>query len=700
MRNQSGQTATPGKSSGTGAQVSDVTLGSATSEDSPTFSTSQWTQGKGPPAGYIRDLFATSVGTVYAIASTGIYRISANATEWTQVNTSIPIGDLIDESRMPMAAHDGSVYIVSTEEIFTSDDSGETWRTLGTRPKGDAVGLVITDAKQMGSAQAGVTMYLALKDEGIFRSTDGGTQWSPLNDGLKADKISVVATVGKTVFAGTENGLYRLKSGIWEKLPMDTSGAVCSLAVSGNNLYVGTGSDLLVRLTRTELFELKRSNRLDSEWNNKLYSTKIFHSADLGTSWTEIMHGKKYKLTGAHGGITVLAADETLLALGYDQSRSTDGGQTWTKLRRDQNWVNRSSLPAVAVNDRTFYKASVWGIHRTTDGGASWHPFMNGVAGTVIIDLVAFNNRLYAHTGYEVYQSTDAGVSWKKVGVDRQEGVLNPRTKVAYESKLVVVNNTLYLLSSEADSFKIFRLSTDGDMLIPVQGVPVFDRKKLGYEKYFYRSKDQEYIRIDRLRTETAAASHDVFYVEYMGELYKWKLGDPKWTSTGLVDDNYQHGENVEKYRGGFKLAVLGETLYVGKRDGKLFQSLDEGDSWRDVTPSLPLRFTVFKKVAFIGSTLYVSTEEGILASQTGEHWRVLTDSSGKRPIIDRFATDGIKVYGIGDAGIYCLDTRRQWKKISSEVIGDIISTAIVKNRLYSAVNRRGMFHISLEEEQ
>ena len=284
MRNQSGQTATPGKSSGTGAQVSDVTLGSATSEDSPTFSTSQWTQGKGPLAGYIRDLFATSVGTVYAIASTGIYRISANATEWTQVNTSIPIGDLIDESRMPMAAHDGSVYIVSTEEIFTSDDSGETWRTLGTRPKGDAVGLVITDAKQMGSAQAGVTMYLALKDEGIFRSTDGGTQWSPLNDGLKADKISVVATVGKTVFAGTENGLYRLKSGIWEKLPMDTSGAVCSLAVSGNNLYVGTGSDLLVRLTRTELFELKRSNRLDSEWNNKLYSTKIFHSADLGTS--------------------------------------------------------------------------------------------------------------------------------------------------------------------------------------------------------------------------------------------------------------------------------------------------------------------------------------------------------------------------------------------------------------------------------
>ena len=76
----------------------------------------------------------------------------------------------------------------------------------------------------------------------------------------------------------------------------------------------------------------------------------------------------------------------------------------------------------------------------------------------------------------------------------------------------------------------------------------------------------------------------------------------------------------------------------------------------------------------------------------------MLTDSTGTRPIIDRFATDNIKVYGIGDAGIYCLDTRREWKKISSDAIGDVISTAIIKDRLYSAVDKRGIFHISVEE--
>jgi len=493
------------------------------------------------------------------------------------------------------------------------------------------------------------------------------------------------------VFAGTEIGLYRLDSGIWEKLPLDTtSNAVCSLAVSKNNLYVGTGPNPLVRLTGMELYEATKGKRAPP--------VKIFHSSDFGVSWTEIRHESLHHLKGAYSGITVLAAGETLLALGAAQSRSTDSGRTWTELKGDSHWVNRSSLPALIVDDSTYYKASVWGIHRTTDGGRSWHIFMNGITGTHTVDLVGFNNRLYAHTGYEVYQSSDTGMSWKKVPVDGQEVVLNPRTKHAGEAKFAVVGNTLYFLSSEGDEFQIFRLSTDGDRLIPVQGVPLFDRKRNSSYAIARRQIDTSYA-ITRLQGETATAGSDAFYVEYQRGLFKWKMGDPEWTYTGLVDDSqgYDHW-NGGKYRGGFKTAVSGEKIYVGKRDGRLFQSLDEGNSWRDITYNLPLRFTHFKEITFIGSTLYVSTDEGVLVSQTGEHWRVLTDSAGARPIIDKFAADSIKVYGTGDAGVYCLDTRGQWQKISSESVNEVISLAVIKNRLYSAVNGRGIFHISLEE--
>ena len=682
VRNQVGRDTSPGKTSTAGTQVSNLTSASVAPENATKFSTAQWTQGNGPPAGPVHNIFATSEGTVYAVIQTGIYRLAADATAWTRIDASVPIG----ESFMPMTGHGETLYIVSTDEIFASDNRGETWSPLGARPKGDAVELVITDAEREPNPQIPITMYLALRDSGIFRSTDGGARWSPLNEGLTvSEKISTVAAIEKTVFAGTENGLYRLDSDVWKKLPLDTSGAVCSLAVSGNDLYAGIGHELLVRLTRTEWEGIQHGD---------LHFVKIFHSTDLGASWTEIRLRSKHLRKTSPAGITVLATGKTLLALSSAQSRSTDGGQTWTELEADQNFYLRSRLPVVMVNERTYYKANVSGIHRTTDGGESWHIFMNGVMGTALIDLVAFNNRLYAHTGYEVYQSTDGAGSWKKL----QEAVLNiPTTRATYESKLIVVGNILYSLSSVGDNVGIFRLSTDSDTFIPVQGVPVFDRRKLGYEKFYYKTKDQEYIRMFRLRTETAAASSDVFYVEYGGELFKWKLGDSEWTGTGFVDDGHRYDK---KFGEGIKLAVLGETVYVGKRNGKLFQSLDEGKSWRDITSSLPLHFTRFKDIVFVGSTLYVATDNGVMVSQTAEHWRVLTDSAGERPIINSFAVDGGKVYGIGDAGVYRLDTRNRWKQISTDVPDEIVSLAITNDRLYSVVNRQGIFHTSVAEER
>ncbi len=669
VRNQAGRIVSTDKNGNAGSQTSEKISTANAQSGSSKFSISQWAQTNGPPAGYIRNIFATPEGIVYAVASSGLYRLTEDATTWSRINRSVPI----DESLMPMAAHEGNLYIVSAAEIFTSADRGETWNTLGLRPKGEAVGILITD-----EAHPRITMYLALRDEGVFRSTDNGMQWQPLRDGLTSEKISTIAAVDNTVFAGTENGLYRLDAGIWNKLPVDTSRAVCSLTVSGNNLYVGTGSELLVKLTPIEISRESRNRR-----NNRSHPVKIFHSADLGTSWTEIMDGSEYDYGSAPAGITVLAVGETLLALGSYQSRSVDNGKTWTQLGLDQSWVLYSSLPAVMVSENTFYKTHAWGIHRTTDGGKSWHLFLNGMTGTLIIDLVAFNNRLYAHTGYEVYQSSDAGESWKKVPVDGHKAVLNPRTKVASESKFVVVGNMLYFLSSEAEDFQIFRLSTEGDTLIPIQSVPIFDRQSISHA-------------ISRLQTETATASRDAFYVEYQSKLFKWKLGAPAWINTGLVDPSPVFHS---RHRNGFKIAVSDETVYVGQRDGHLFQSLDGGKSWKDITSSLPLRFTRFKEVTFIGSAIYVTTDKGTLVSQTGEHWSVLTDSADRHLIIDRFTTDGTKVYGIGAAGVYHLDASGQWKQISSNVPDKILALVVSNNRLYSVTQERGMFHIPLETD-
>ena len=147
-------------------------------------------------------------------------------------------------------------------------------------------------------------------------------------------------------------------------------------------------------------------------------------------------------------------------------------------------------------------------------------------------------------------------------------------------------------------------------------------------------------------------------------------------------------------------MAAVGETLYVGKRGGALFQSVDAGDSWRDITPNLPLYFTHFKEIIFVGTTVYVATDEGVLTSQNGEHWRVLTDRMGTRPVIDRFAVDYTDVYGAGNTGVYRLNAHSKWEQVSPSVLRRIDSLVVSHNKHYIDLQQGGMSHIPLEKLQ
>ena len=192
------------------------------------------------------------------------------------------------------------------------------------------------------------------------------------------------------------------------------------------------------------------------------------------------------------------------------------------------------------------------------------------------------------------------------------------------------------------------------------------------------------------------AVSGETFYIEHQRRLFKWKPGTPEWINTDLIDLGKQSSEDSRK---GFQLAVSGKTVYVGKRAGRLFQSLDAGDSWKDVTSSLPLRFSRFNAIVFAGSRVYIATDTGVLTSQDGESWRVLTDGMGTRIVIDRFAVAGATIYGAGDTGLYRLDTGGHWEKISPSVPDKVISLVINKDRLYIGTQQHGIFHRPLPHE-
>ncbi len=718
VRNQVGRASIRSKNGGNGLQVSETVSPTNTLEISPKFSTSQWTQTDGPKGGTVFDIFATPEKTLYAVTRSGIHRLTTGTTAWTLIDTSVPISN----TRMPMAQYADTLYIVSTNEIFSSDDGGNTWKVLGPRPKGHAVGLVIVSETEHNRSYTSPAMYLAIQDKGVFRSTDAGVHWTLLKDGLTDKDVSEVAAVGNTVFAGTNSGLYRFNSAVWEQMPVAASEVIHSLVVSEKDLYIVTGHDPFT----LGLLESRFRDDGQIMHGYKASSNGIFYSTDLGESWTEITPKNRSPFQRTPTGMKLVVANETLLLLGTTQLRSKDGGQTWKDLGPNKNLFAQGSFSTVAIDDRTFYNVGTSGVHQTTDAGESWQPFTRGMTGTRILDVVVFNNNLYMHTGNDVFQSTDAGASWKNVPI-HSGGLRSVKSGQSQgnfprNSRLVTADNVLYGIIPEEDDLRVFHLLLNSDMFVPVDRIPslakrspafnVFTRKALAFELWTTVEHVEQVYASDGLEEDESlpvtlyfmkkhwgaggfAVGGETFYVECQRRLFRWKPGSAEWKNTGLIDTTEQLDDTSDS---GFKLAASAETVYVGKRDGKLLQSLDGGDSWKNITSSLPLHFNRFNEIVFVGATVYVATGSGVLSSQGGEYWRVITDRMGTCPIIDRFAVEGATLYGAADTGIYRLAD--EWQQMGPDVPGKVISLSVSNDKLYIATEQRGLFHISLGEEE
>lgn len=221
VRNQPGTSVIPGRTPGAGQQP-DARLFAAALTNEPDVSTpkSQWIQTKGPAGGLVNTLFTTTRGDIYAGTSTNFYKLADDGHSWKLViagsPTSLSLKDWMMGGTQQMVERNDTLYIAIDAEVLTSTDYGETWTSLGEHPKGQPVGLVITDA--VPGAEANMTLNLAVVG-GIFRSVDAGKSWIPLNDGNLANrKIRAIAAVENTLFVGTGSGLYRLNTGTWERL--------------------------------------------------------------------------------------------------------------------------------------------------------------------------------------------------------------------------------------------------------------------------------------------------------------------------------------------------------------------------------------------------------------------------------------------------------------------------------------------------
>ena len=767
VRNQIGSLSTPGRNPGAG-QKPDARLFAAALVDETEVSTPkpQWIQTKGPAGGLVNTLFTTSRGDIYAGTSTNFYKMSEDGHSWKLVvaggSTSLSLKDWLMGGTQQMVERNDTLYIATDGEVLASTDDGETWTSLGAHPKGQPVGLVITDT--VPGAEADTAMNLALV-EGVFRSVDAGKSWLPLNDeNLAGRKIRAIAAVENTLFAGTDSGLYRRNMDTWEKLtirPAEMSEnqlPIHALAVDEHRLYVAPGNELT---NQNQIgMQLKSSLTGSGQWS-------LYRSTDQGDTWYSIdprkrqEHEEKKHRPGQFGiSFPFPGAEATEIYMPSIKLFATEGrvtvvdafgeffysmntGETWTALNVKSGSGYNVPPPVLMMDANTFYKGAPSGVQRTIDGGKSWHQLNTGLIDTPVQTLIAVKGELYANSTNGFVSSTDGGESWTPLPGEIDHGVI-----------IKAFDDTLYVKRGNQmnDPSPLCHLSTEDHSLKFIEGMPAFERIKshrtdeemsrIMMQAFTDKAKQnleegkppnpenvdfkQLNEAMSKVMQEQASASMmafigsfavsgDTYYVEYGKTLYRWKPGMSEWHNTGLVDKSedafaslfsgpFDYSTDVSASYDtinamGFKIAVSGSTVYIGKRGGHLFQSFDEGDSWNDVTADIPFPFEKFKAIVFAGPTVYVATDKGVAYSSDGTRWHAATDTKSRAIVVSRLAAEGTTVYGQTDQLVYLLkEGSNIWKQATPELPSSVISFAVDGNTLYVGTAHRGVLRFKLDE--
>lgn len=285
-------------------------------------------------------LHPTEPHTLLAGTNTGVYRLNQAKSIWTHVDS--PMDDAALVTALAYAPDDPKVIIAGTQPagLYRSEDGGHSWRKLDVPMKpyaltgyylGDnpypsdhplasgqkhwtRLTQIVFDPKDSRTVWAGVEI------DGAWRSTDGGITWERHSEEMKSQDIHG--------FAVLHNGARTL------------------LATTDAGLHVSHDDGLHWTMQRLESpWQYMRSIAARPDGSGVMFMTngngppgtagKLFRSRDWGKSWEDA------KLPGECESsayfLAVNPADPKLAFVAATLGqlwRTTDGGESWTALKR------------------------------------------------------------------------------------------------------------------------------------------------------------------------------------------------------------------------------------------------------------------------------------------------------------------------------------------------------------------------------
>ena len=433
-----------------------------------------WEKTGGPPGLKVNVIYKAN-GFVYAgTENFGLYRSTDDGITWSAANAGL------ERSKVRDVVAGGGTLLMAVSNttcsnfinIYRSTDNGTTWAATS-----GLAGRVVTSLVIKGTTFYATSSNIG--QSGIYRSTDNGLTWqqvpSPVSDAGKmfVSDDAIIVAAGAFIWRSIDDGAS------WQLVYQFALSGTTGFGRAGNTLFEIGGGNLRKSTNNgaswAQISFPGGSTASISGFGDVAYigaNGSVWKSIDFGSTWTNVSG------TIANGDINVLVYDGSTLLAGTASDaasvfRSTDGGASWS--------ASATGLAAgskvrslFAFRGRIFAGMQWDGIYSSADRGNMWTKTDAAntlLTGQIVFAFAANKNALFAGTTNGIYRSTDGGTTFEPVlnGFPPNIGVTAFSLTVSNGSVIAAVRISITQTQSQA---AIFYSTNNGDLWQEAFNIP------------------------------------------------------------------------------------------------------------------------------------------------------------------------------------------------------------------------------------
>jgi photosystem II stability/assembly factor-like uncharacterized protein len=530
----------------------------------------RWFPADGPNGGTIVTLATDPYNNVLAGTLGGIYQLRTGQARWERLDSL--------NVRVSAIAAMGDTIIASANVLVSSRDGGLTWQGF---PGHSPVAVLLDRAGDAFFAQVGTFS--------IRRSTDAGLSWMPIAGPTPggSEVKALYQGPGDEIYVATTTKVYRFKkSTVTWNASVQTFRELATIAardeyvVAGSRDGVHISTDAGVTWAETPItnIAIRQVAVGPSGVTYAASSEGIFMSRDSGRSWSQstLMSTAVVSLTVDSAGVVYAGTTEADAEAVY---RSSDQGATWTL------FINGLTSPRVwtmAGDAQDLFAATIRsGVHRSSDDGRSWRR----VSGLFLVSLAAHpSGDLWSVIRDTVLRSTDRGSTWQRHTPMPQ--LFFPLRRIA-----IAPNGSIFLV-------------TRGNLHRSTDNGATWSSISLAFGAYS-DINNEVLITIDREGTIFAAID--------------FRAGSPGSVFVHRSTDNGATWTKLENSPSKVRMIFANDQEHVLTVSALgISRSTDYGDSWRTVNIGVPTDAYVQSLAADAAGAFYAATDKGVIRLPKG----------------------------------------------------------------------------------